>query len=47
VIPIVANLESPRTRRLLGDLYATVEPHRSAVPAAGDFADAYTAAFPT
>ena len=45
-IPIVAGLDSSRTRRLLGDLRVTVEPHRRSVPVARVFADAYTAAFP-
>jgi hypothetical protein len=46
-IPVVAGLESSRTHRLLGDLRTMVEPHRRSAPAAGDFADAYAAAFPT
>lgn len=46
-IPTVASLDSGRTHRLLGELRTTVEPHRRSVPAAGDFADAYTAAFAT
>lgn len=45
-LPLVAGLESGRTSNLLADLYATIEPHRQAIRPAGDFVDAYTAAFP-
>lgn len=44
-VPLVAALESGRTRHVLDDLRSTVHPHSRTVPAAGAFLEAYAAAF--
>jgi hypothetical protein len=44
-VPLVAQVDSVRTRRALDDLRASLEPHRRSEPAAADFIDAYEAAF--